>query len=997
MADDTATTTEEFTPTTTEETQGLAIDDATPDTSVGGGEKMPISDGGVPKSLDVDQIKDYVLANLSTVAEASSTNISADGVYIRQGDEVKRLPETILAQAVMNYAFALTGIVTPNGNEIFAVDDSGTKKTITLAQLTEYITANYAAVFASLDPADTLAASDSIFVKQGNTVKRGTLGMLAAFVHTTLATFFGSCVNVLTVQDSDKIVVVSGGVTKTMTVDQLKAAMAAVRADVPEETTAGNVPVWADAEGGLDNGLAVQTSVRAQGTADNNSLATEAAIRAAIGAEDSALRQAIAAAVDDVGDVKGPLSTTADKVPQWDSTQKKLKDGLTVATTVGSTGYDTALPTEKAVRAAIASEASARTAAVASEASARTAAVASEASARTAAIATATANMAEKTGTLVSGHLAAWNASGKLVDGKGVVTNLGTPGSNDNVPTEKAVRDVITAEAATRGTAITAAVASEASARTTAITAAVASEASARTAAITAAVASEASARTAADEALGARIDELTAITGPTTTTAGKVPAWSSTNRDLADGFPVQTSVRNAANASHLALATEKAVRDAVDSRIAAPNSHNENAIPIWGAANELKAGKSVTAVIANNASDDKIPTEKAVRNALPVAATTANDGLMSAADKTKLNNLVDTSSVAEIGAALADNDTVVVKQGDSVSKKSLLSRFWTYIMGKLTTYKIDDLAGGDDNTDLNASTARHGLCPKLSGDSSQFLRGDGTFAAPTGSTPFTGTDGTADGAQGLVPAPVIGDEVKFLCGNGAWATPPSAAGVDIPGATTIDALADGDLAYFYDASVSGYRKVTAAQIRALVMGTKRYDTIFVPAGAMTPSNTGGATPGAISFDQTTHDTLAFPSTADKTAEFSVVFPDDWDKGAVKVKALWTFYDSTAGQSGQHVKFIVGAISCGDGDDISNAPTAFVDITDQTQSANELCKSGASAALTPEGTLANGNLVHFTVGRDADYAPEGGSVLATEALLLGVFIQFGRTANYTEW
>lgn len=1112
MSDETNTTEEETTTTTpaaSEEPQGTSIDDATPDTSVGGGEKMPISDGGVPKSLDVDQIKDYVLANLSTVDEASSTNISADGVYIRQGDAVKRLPETLLAQAVMNYAFALTGIVTPNGNELFAVDDSGTKKTITLAQLTEYITANYAAVFASLDPADTLAASDSIFVKQGNTVKRGTLGMLAAFVQTTLATFFGSCVNVLTVQDSDKIVVVSGGVTKTMTVAQLKAAMAAVRADVPEETTAGNVPVWADAEGGLDNGLAVQTSVRAQGTADNSSLATEAAIRSAIGTADAALRQAIAAAVEGVGDVDGPLSTTADKVPQWDSTTKKLKDGLSVVTTVGAAGSDSALPTEKAVRAAVTAEETARATAVTAEATARAAADTAEVTARNTAIATATANMAEKTGTLVSGHLAAWNANGKLVDGKGVVTSLGTPGSNDNVPTEKAVRDaievvadavdeipggdvvapqtttenkvpqwdstqkklkdglaVVTTVGATGSdsaiatekairSAITAAVeatsdgdvkgplsttennvpqwdsatkklkdglgvstsigdlavdtkvptekavktaiAAEATARGTAITSAVEAEATARDAAIEDAVGDEEEARIAADEALGARIDELSAITGPTTTTAGKVPTWSSTNRGLADGLLVQTSVRSTAVASNSAIVTEKAVRDAVDGCITAPVSHNENAIPTWGAANELKAGKSLVTVIASTGSDENIPTEKAVRDALPVAATTAAAGLMTAADKTKLDNLVDTSSVAEIGAALADNDTVVVKQGDTINKKSLLSRFWTYIMGKLTTYKIDDFAGGDDNTDLNASTARHGLCPKLSGDSSHFLRGDGTFAAPTGSTPFTGTDGTADGTQGLVPAPVIGDEAKFLCGNGVWATPPSAAGVDIPGATAIDSLADADLAYFYDASANGYRKVTAEQIRALVMGTKRYDTIFVPAGAMTPSNENGATPGAVGFDETTHDTLAFPSTADKTAEFSVVFPDDWDKSSVKAKALWTFYDSTAGQSGQHVKFLVGAVSCGDGDDISDAPTTFVDITDQAQSANELCKSGASAALTPEGTLANGNLVHFTVGRDADYAPEGGSVLATEALLLGVFIQFGRTANYEVW
>jgi len=44
---------------------------------------------------------------------------------------------------------------------------------------------------------------------------------------------------------------------------------------------------------------------------------------------------------------------------------------------------------------------------------------------------------------------------------------------------------------------------------------------------------------------------------------------------------------------------------------------------------------------------------------------------------------------------------------------------------------KIDDLAAPDDNTDLNASTEKHGLCPKAPNDTSKFLRGDMTWNAP--------------------------------------------------------------------------------------------------------------------------------------------------------------------------------------------------------------------------------------------------------------------------
>lgn len=46
---------------------------------------------------------------------------------------------------------------------------------------------------------------------------------------------------------------------------------------------------------------------------------------------------------------------------------------------------------------------------------------------------------------------------------------------------------------------------------------------------------------------------------------------------------------------------------------------------------------------------------------------------------------------------------------------------------------KLDDLAVPDDNTDLDATTARHGLLPKLPGGTTTFLRADGAFAAPPG------------------------------------------------------------------------------------------------------------------------------------------------------------------------------------------------------------------------------------------------------------------------
>ena len=443
---------------------------------------------------------------------------------------------------------------------------------------------------------------------------------------------------------------------------------------------------------------------------------------------------------------------------------------------------------------------------------------------------------------------------------------------------------------------------------------------------------------------------------------------------------------------------TEKAVRTLADGLLKATGSHSAGAIPVWGAANELLGGKSVVTALASGGSDDNIPTEKAVRDALPGMATTAVAGLMSAADKTKVDNLVDTTAVEEIGdgSPLDDTDVVTVLKGGATWKKVLITRFWTWLMGKLPTFKLDAFAAPDDNTNLNASTARHGLCPKFPNDTAKFLRGDGTFAEPAGTTDFTGDTGTG-GEHGLVPAPASGDAAanKFLNANGQWAVPPSAAGVDIPGATAIDAAADADALYCYDASENGYRKVTLAQVAALVMGTKRYDNIFIPAGAMVPSATNGATPGALTFTNVKRDTMAFSNAIEQGAEFSVVMPEDWDGGTVRAKLMWTAFDSTKAEQGEVVAWKIGAISTPDEGAITVAPTTFATVTDNLSQVNELHRTGATDALTMDGTRGAGNLVHFVVRRSP--ASETANPMDTEALLLGVWIQYGRTAVTEEW
>lgn len=92
------------------------------------------------------------------------------------------------------------------------------------------------------------------------------------------------------------------------------------------------------------------------------------------------------------------------------------------------------------------------------------------------------------------------------------------------------------------------------------------------------------------------------------------------------------------------------------------------------------------------------------------------------------LSNAVVVGSVGS-SITVADADGFVVNDGGTV-KVIPATDIKTYAQA----IKIDDLTAGDDNTDLDSSTSRHGLLRKLDNSTTNFLRGDGAWAA-AGST----------------------------------------------------------------------------------------------------------------------------------------------------------------------------------------------------------------------------------------------------------------------
>ena len=80
-----------------------------------------------------------------------------------------------------------------------------------------------------------------------------------------------------------------------------------------------------------------------------------------------------------------------------------------------------------------------------------------------------------------------------------------------------------------------------------------------------------------------------------------------------------------------------------------------------------------------------------------------------------------------------------------------------------------------DSMTAATTSAAgKAGLVPApAAGKQAQFLRGDGTWAAPANTTysAMKGATASAAGTAGLVPAPAAGAQGKFLRGDGTWQT----------------------------------------------------------------------------------------------------------------------------------------------------------------------------------------------------------------------------------
>lgn len=163
------------------------------------------------------------------------------------------------------------------------------------------------------------------------------------------------------------------------------------------------------------------------------------------------------------------------------------------------------------------------------------------------------------------------------------------------------------------------------------------------------------------------------------------------------------------------------------------------------------------------------------------------------------------------------------------------------------------------------------------------------------------------------------------------------------------------------------------------------YRTITITAGAMTPRVTNGATPNTAETvtNAVMVDSLLFNGATEQGAQFSMMMPDEWDLGTVKVKFVW---DAATGASASDgVTWGVAAHAKSNDDAIDVAFPASVDTDDVVLAVGDIHTTPASAAVTVGGTPALGDWVTFEITRVVGDAQDD---MPEDAKLLGVVIQY---------
>jgi hypothetical protein len=200
--------------------------------------------------------------------------------------------------------------------------------------------------------------------------------------------------------------------------------------------------------------------------------------------------------------------------------------------------------------------------------------------------------------------------------------------------------------------------------------------------------------------------------------------------------------------------------------------------------------------------------------------------------------------------------------------------------------------------------------------------------------------------------------------------------------------LADGSVSNTEFQYIGGLTSDAQAQIDSKLDATDTpvgLQTIWLPAGGMTPRTTAGAQATTREINGITVPVLAFDSASDEGANFSVGMPNSWDAGTITFLPIWT---TTGGGSSQTVNWALRGGCFADSAAINT--TGFgtaVDVDDTWIADDDVHEAPESTAVT----LANAakeTLAFFELIRDVSEDD-----LAVDAELIGMYIFYTTEAG----
>lgn len=212
----------------------------------------------------------------------------------------------------------------------------------------------------------------------------------------------------------------------------------------------------------------------------------------------------------------------------------------------------------------------------------------------------------------------------------------------------------------------------------------------------------------------------------------------------------------------------------------------------------------TVTVQLKNNGDD--VLSSTTIPTATPADGSNPHAGVMSAADKKKLDGIATganaythptTTAVAAAAKKVGNDANGHVVLGAALTASDVGAAASSHAHGNITsggdiTASAPTIASGDKLiiNDESASKVTNG--PSFGTDTTKYLRNDGSWAAPAGTSysDFTGATSSTAGTNGLVPAPSTSEVGYILGAEGSWENPVSAL-VNAIGLTSSE---EGDL-----------------------------------------------------------------------------------------------------------------------------------------------------------------------------------------------------------